>query len=416
MTAPAPVEVWLQDFVQSALRPGEVDDFVRRVDADILQGIPEIAADPILVEELHASTREHWRNFLVGLADDYRLALPSAAIAFSLSIARRHLDISVLLKVYRVANKTVFGYVAEHTEPGHLPDGLARDEALLTLWLRAEQWIDDSVEQLIGHYTRERASLAEGAQARRSETIEALVAGTAPSTDSERVLGHKLTSWQTAFVLSAPSTSDGGAPLFDLALQVCQRLGLPRPLTTLAGSRELWGWVATTEAPGVDLEAIADLLDDTGLHLALGRPCHGPAAFRDSHLQAVAAQRIGRRAQTPAHTYAEVELVGLIGEGELARAMVRRELGGLLTGARGDDGLRHTALTHLRSGLNVEATAEALFIHPNTVRYRLGRIEEQLGERLAARATMLEICLAWLEIFGLEALDAPRGPSDGMTT
>ncbi|MFD4323261.1 PucR family transcriptional regulator [Nocardioides sp. NPDC058538] len=407
MTTPAPVERWLQDFAQNSLRPGMVDAFVQRVDDDIVSAIPEIATDPVLVEELHASTREHWRNFLVSLADDYRLALPSAAIAFSLSIARRHLDISVLLKVYRVANKTVFSYVAENTEPDHLPEGLARDEALLALWLRAEQWIDDAVEQLIGHYTRERASLVEGAQARRSEAIEALIAGAAPTPDGERVLGHKLTSWQTAFVLSAPSTSDGGAPLFDLALQICERLGLPRPLTTLAGSRELWGWVATTEEPTVDLGAVIPLLEEAELHFALGRACHGPTAFRDSHLQAVATQRIGRRARTRAHGYADVELVGLVGDGELARAMVRRELAPLMTGARGEGDLRGTALAHLRTGMNVEATAEALYIHPNTVRYRIGRVEDRLGERLAARATMLEVCLTWLEVYDIDVLEGP---------
>lgn len=407
MTTPALVERWLEDFVHDSLRPGMVDAFVQRVDDDILAAIPEIAADPVLVEELHASTREHWRNFLVGVADDYRLALPPAAIALSLSIARRHLDISVLLKVYRVANKTVFAYVAENTEPGHLPEGLARDEALLALWLRAEQWIDDAVEQLIGHYTRERASLAEGAHARRSEAIEALVAGAAPTADSERVLGHKLTSRQTAFVLSAPSTSDGGAPLFDVALQICQRLGLPRPLTTLAGSRELWGWVATTEDPTVDLAAVTPVLEEAELHFALGRPCHGPTAFRDSHLQAVAAQRIGHRSRTSAHSYADVELVGLVGDGELARAMVRRELRPLMTGARGDEELRRTVLTHLRTGMSVEATAEALYIHPNTVRYRIGRVEARLGQRLAERATLLEVCLAWLEVYGIDVLEDP---------
>lgn len=404
MSEQAPVEVWLQQFVEAAMRPREVDDFVRRVDDEILQAIPVIAGDPTLVEELHASTRAHWRNFLVGLSDEYRLSLPPAAVALSLSIARRHLDISVLLKVYRVANKSVFAYVAENTEPGTLPEGLARDEALLTLWLRAERWIDDAIEQLIEHYTNERASLAEGAQARRAETIESLVAGAEATPATERILGHRLTLWQTAFVVSAPPGTEGNAPLFDIAVHVCQELGLPRPLTNLAGSRELWGWVATAEEPSLDLEDVADLLGASGLHLAVGHSCHGPTAFRASHLQALAAQRIGLRAPASTHHYRDVELVGLIGDGELAREMVRRELAPLLTGAKSDEGLRHTTLTFLRSGQNIEATAELLFIHPNTVRYRIGRIEEQLGIRIAGRASTLEVCLSWLEVYGVGAL------------
>lgn len=404
----ATAQRWLHDFGALALDPDEVDEFVSRVDAEILDAIPQIAGDPSLVTELHASTRAHWRNFLVALSDEHRLALPPAAIALSLSIARRHLDISVLLKVYRVANRSVFRYVTERTSPETLPEGLPRDEALLALWMRAERWIDESIEQLIEHYTQERATLTEGAQARRAEAVEALVAGAQPTPSAERLLGHKLRMWQTAFVLSAATDVDADVPFFDLAVQVCQLLGWPRPLTHLAGSRELWGWVATPEASAPDLAAVGELVGSHGLHLAAGRPCHGPAAFRTSHLQAVAAQHVGQRVaertSVPCHEYAEVELVSLVGDGELAREMVRRELHPLLGGARADDGLRSTTLAYLRAGQNVDLTAERLFIHPNTVRYRLGRIEDQLGHRIASRAAALELSLSWLEAYGVDAL------------
>lgn len=403
-TVPAAAQAWLQEFVEEGLRPEAVDDFVRVVDDEILAAIPEIAGDPSLAEELHVSTREHWRNFLVGLSGDHRLVLPPAAIALSLSIARRHLDISVLLKVYRVANRAVFAYITEHTEPGRLPAGLARDEALLALWLRAEKWIDESIEQLIDHYTRERAALAEGAHARRAETIEALVAGALPTAETEAILGHRLALWQTAFVLSASTTTDDSTVLFDLAVRVCQRLGLPKPLTTLAGSRELWAWVATPEPPSLRVEEAADLVAGDGVHLAMGTPSRGPTAFRMSHVQAVAAQRIGLRAPAPVHSYADTELMSLVGDGELAREMVRRELAPLLTGGRTEATLRATALAYLRAGQNVDSAAESLFVHPNTVRYRIARVEALLDRRLASRAALLEVSLAWVETYGLEAL------------
>lgn len=402
-SAPA-ARAWLQEFVQAGLQPGAVDEFVRTVDDEILAAIPVLAGDASLAEELHASTREHWRNFLVSLGGEHRLALPPAAIALSLSIARRNHDISVLLKVYRVANRAVFRYVAEHTTTDTLPASLPRDEALLALWLRAELWIDESVERLIEHYTRERATLVEGAQARRAETIEALVAGAPPTAASERLLGHRFAQWQTAFVLSAPPHDDEGAPLFDLALRICQELGLPRPLTMLAGSRELWGWVATAEEPVLALDGVEDLLATTGIHLALGASGQGPHAFRLSHVQAVAAQRIGLRAPALCHPFAEVELVSLVGDGELAREMVRRTLGPLLTGAKGDDMLRGTILAYLRSGQSFDVAAEKLFVHPNTVRYRIARAEEQLGHRVAPHAATLEVCLAWLDVYGDAAL------------
>jgi DNA-binding PucR family transcriptional regulator len=43
-----------------------------------------------------------------------------------------------------------------------------------------------------------------------------------------------------------------------------------------------------------------------------------------------------------------------------------------------------TATAYLENGGSLEATARALFVHPNTVRYRLGRISETTGYDLAA--------------------------------
>ncbi|GAB3866928.1 helix-turn-helix domain-containing protein [Nocardioides maradonensis] len=403
--APSPaLTTWLQEFAETAMKPDEVDTFVRAIDDDILAAIPEIAADPTLTEELHASTRTQWRSFVVGLADEYRLTLPAAAVALALSIARRNLEISVLLKVYRVANKTVFRYLMERTEPSVLPPDLRRDEALLAVWLRAEQWIDDAIEQLIEHYTAERTRLAAGAQARRAQTIDALLSGAVPIADHARDLGHNLGQWQTAFVLASPPDADPAATLFEVAQQVCASLGLPRPLAHPAGSRELWGWVSTAERPSLDLAPVDGLLSEAGLHLALGVPMKGPGAFRTSHLQAQAAHRVGLRASSPAHAYEDIGAAGLIGDGELARELVRRELAPLLTGAKGEDALRETALTYLRAGLNVDSTAERLFVHPNTVRYRIARLEEQLGHRVSERAGLLDTCLTWLEVYGADAL------------
>lgn len=45
----------------------------------------------------------------------------------------------------------------------------------------------------------------------------------------------------------------------------------------------------------------------------------------------------------------------------------------------GHDELRHTLVVYLAAGLNVSRVAERLYIHANTVRYRLSRIEDLLG-------------------------------------
>jgi hypothetical protein len=66
----------------------------------------------------------------------------------------------------------------------------------------------------------------------------------------------------------------------------------------------------------------------------------------------------------------------LSGDGH-ARRMLARELYEPLLGAGG--GLLETLVTFLDQGLSVEAAARALFVHANTVRYRLRRIHEVSG-------------------------------------
>ncbi|WP_063756736.1 PucR family transcriptional regulator [Streptomyces sp. NRRL F-5135] len=83
------------------------------------------------------------------------------------------------------------------------------------------------------------------------------------------------------------------------------------------------------------------------------------------------------------------ELTGFAGEIALAdQPLLGAYLSGRLLGAldRSDDfhrQLARTALAFLDHGRRLDRTAASLFTHPNTVRYRLGRLQELTGEPLA---------------------------------
>ncbi len=62
--------------------------------------------------------------------------------------------------------------------------------------------------------------------------------------------------------------------------------------------------------------------------------------------------------------------------------------------------IRETVLAYIESGLNAEATAQGLFVHKNTVRYRLGKAEELLGHSLSQRIAYLEVALRHASMFG----------------
>lgn len=60
-----------------------------------------------------------------------------------------------------------------------------------------------------------------------------------------------------------------------------------------------------------------------------------------------------------------------------------------------NESLRETAVVYLAHHLDVTATAQALFMHPNSVRYRLARIEELLGAPVSSPEVIANLYLAF---------------------
>jgi hypothetical protein len=403
---PETLATWLREFSERAVVPPLSDEFVRMVDARITSQIPEIAGDPMLTEDLHNSTRAQWRSFATNLVTDHAFGLPPAAAELARSLARRGLDLSVLLKVYRAAHQAVFQYFADVTDA---LDETAppRDEVLKFMWSRAEQWMNDSVEALIETFYAERHQLIEGELLRRTQLVNDLLRGSAANVDQASTeLSHAFAHWQTGFVLWASSADgvDSAERLLDLANQTARALRAPRPLTLMTGSRELWFWVASASQPELrSLTQLAAPLADAQTRLAHGVPARGLPGFRNSHVEARAAQRVSIEAVRPPTIldYRDVELLCLVADSpDLVRRMVIREIGDLCAADKNLTQVRETLMAHYANGLNVEATAEQLFVHKNTVRYRLTRAEELLGHPLAERAAKVELALRYVELFG----------------
>jgi DNA-binding PucR family transcriptional regulator len=74
--------------------------------------------------------------------------------------------------------------------------------------------------------------------------------------------------------------------------------------------------------------------------------------------------------------------------------------------ARRDTTLVVTLRAFLGCGCNATATAESLIVHPNTISYRLHRIEELLGVDLRDPQALLRVQLAFVidDVLGAGAL------------
>lgn len=398
---------WVAGYAARAGGEESVTAFVTHVDDAIMELIPALAADPVLTAELHASTRSQFRAFLTLLDHEQQeVHLPPQARDLALSIARRNLGLGVLLKVYRVAQSSVWEYftdVADEVGEG----GPDRADVLVYLWDRAGSWINAAVEQLIAVYDAEREAALHGVLARRTDTIHALLRGDDIPVDAATTdLAHPLRGFQTALVLwteDAPDDSLTTSATSAIAATVAAAVGAPRPLTAPAGRHDLWAWLSTTAEPEAQalrtaVDAALERASGHRIRVAFGSPAAGVDGFRASHREAVNAQRcvVGSGRNDAVTCYADVELVSLVsGNEDAARALVDRELGGLAADDPALDRVRLTVRRYLQLGGNVDAAASELIVHKNTVRYRLAQAESLIGHSLNERRTELDLALRY---------------------
>lgn len=405
MPGPGLLATWLQEFAREQAEASCVQAFVDTVDNSIRLQMPIFDADPVLAEDLHRSTRYQWLTFLAVLQQrEHEILLPPQAYDLARSLARRGHELGVLLKVYRSAHNGVFEYFTAIVES--LDDQAPpREEVLKHLWNRVDRWLNDAIELLIETFYDERQERHEGALARRAELIEAVLAGDPISVEEATVaLGHPLLHWQLGCVLWV---SEAGAESTDAVLQtanyLAKSLGASKPLVRVAGSRDIWVWIATPSQP--DLTALRHLkpqLAELKVHLSLGMPAPGIEGFRSSLGEARAAQNLCMTVATPPTLveYRTVELLCLAATNSaLMERMVRREIGALCGVDKNLAQLRQTILAFFTNQMNIESAAAELFVHKNTVRYRLARAEELLGHPLGERTALVELALRHVEFF-----------------
>ncbi|MDN5759568.1 MAG: helix-turn-helix domain-containing protein [Tomitella sp.] len=398
------VAEWLADFASAAENASDVDAWVARIDGAILAEVPEIADDPLLKQDLHASTRAHWLGFLQQLpSPGMEVTVPQEATQLALSIALRGLELGILLKVYRVAQQATWEYAIDVADG--IPEGGPQAvEILVPLWSRAGVWIDRTVEQLIVVYEGERSRIRQGAMAKRVETVGHILAGgpmDVPRVSGE--LGYPMHQWHTAYVVWVDD-NEVISSLEQAASLLGRMLGASAPLIVTQGSRDLWCWVATSGPP--DLQSLDDAVPRLRQHrirAAFGVPADGIEGFRASHHECLAAQRLSAQAsgRHPVVRYRDVELIAILSaDSAAADAFAGRILGPLAGDEKGADRIRRTLYAVLDGEQGIDEVAAEMFVHKNTIRYRLNQAEERLGYAIHTRRADLTTALRWLDFRG----------------
>lgn len=385
---------WVRGFAASLLTAEETERVIGLLNDEILASNPLIAKDPELQAALDASSRAQLRAFISSLIDTRGVRPPEEAFVLARSIAAKGGELAALLQVYRTGQQAALRYLQDVARTVDVPSEVLVP-ALLKVWSHSVDWFALSVEQLIGAYGEERERWLRGALTRRTQTVELILAGHDVDLDeATNQLGHPLRRQQIAVVLWSAEGSLDPDPMTTLesaAHRLASALGAARPLVVPAEPNVAWAWLATDRPPALP-EALAGLDLPAAVRVAVGTPGRGVDGFRDSHRDALAASDLADVVTGPVIYHGDVELVSLLSRDRVAlAAFVARELGPLGAHDPTTAKLRETVQAHLDGG--VDAAAQRLGVHRNTVRYRLNQAEELLGRPISERRRELEIAL-----------------------
>ena len=357
-----------------------------------------------LDEDLHVLTRESVRanlGLIVTMLRERRApstaVAPAEALAYVREYVRRGIGLDVLQRAYRTAQAALSRQVLDRVRAAtgdaeHLVDvvGFFND------WLFA--WVEALERQVTEVYLREREQWVRGAAAVRAAEVRALLEGARGDVrEHSRRLGYELDRWHVAFVVWGEDPDADAQALFGemerQAAAVADALGATSSLTVPLGSRlACWAGLHGPPADG----AVADLRPRPGLRVTVGSAYAGIDGFCSSHREARVAGRVARlgHRRTCCTRFADVALDALATHDvDDARRFVAHELGALAGDGDSARRLRATVRVFLEEGSSYVRAARRLGVHHNTVVYRVNRVEDLLGRRIADRELELRVAL-----------------------
>ncbi|MEV0135641.1 helix-turn-helix domain-containing protein [Dactylosporangium sp. NPDC050688] len=338
----------------------------------------DMAADPAVVDELVEAARscsaevarlpaaENRRHIAVlvaaGLAAFERLADPSGhdfaeATRLGADRAAQGVPLSALLSAVQAGRTRTFEIAVGRGRAAGI-----RDQVLLEAALEFDRYAGALERHVIAGYRAAELELARGGRDERTALLRRLLLGTSGDVDARELARFRLHPGGRYHCLLSDVSDPGRARALE------QRWSSYGGVFGVVEGR-LAG-LAPRPPEGVDAPV-----------LVMVAPAAPPAQAHAGYALCVpalaAATRFGRQG---VHTVAD-----LAGETALTlQPRLAALLGGALLGAlRPADEfhreLASTALAYLDHGQRLDRTAVALHVHPNTVRYRLRRLQEITG-------------------------------------
>jgi hypothetical protein len=400
-----------------------VADLTRDLHGVLVETISELRGDATILELLDASIEGNLETIAQVVRYDLpiaEIAAPPTALEYARRLAQRGVSSSALLRAYRLGQETATAWSLERIseEEADPRVAYAAGQAFVAITFR---YIDAVSEQVLFVYEGERERWLANRNTVRAEVLTDLLGGESiDTTTAENALGYRLRQSHLGVVLwstGEPTAGDLGDLERHLG-RLARAVGsTAAPLFVAQDRATAWGWVPLgSSSAGVGAETLADL-DADGIRVATGVPATGVEGFRNSHLDALAAQSVALVAQdrargVTAYNDPEVRAAALLcTDLEATRRLVGAALGGLAEDSEGAERLRETLRVFLSTRNSFSATAELVHLHKNTVKYRVDRAVELRGRGVDEDRLDLELALIACRWLGPAALVSQANPA-----
>jgi len=387
-----------------AERAGAVGD--RALEA-VASEVPELVGpDPRLRELLASVIAANLDN--LGAVIAYKIPTetpfePPAAVEHARLLAQRGIPASSMLRGYQVVQRSLAGPVIEAV--GRLVED--RDELVLTLeavmaLLFAQG--DGAAQAAMRTHAAARDVWLRGRGAGLSKRVDAVLDRAVTDVHvAERSLNYAVSGNHVALIawLDDPARPLDAA---EAERRVSALPGVRDSLLVPRDERTLYVWlhVGGTERIAEWMTMLTDLEE---ARVAFGELAHGIEGFRTSLLQAqsagavIAASR--KRESNTVVRYRDVATLGfLVDRPAESRAWSETVLGDLAGPGDDREVLRETLRVFLEQGESAVETGKRIFIHRNTVKYRVDHASALLPEGLGTRRMEVALALKYLDLVG----------------
>ncbi len=367
--------------------------------------LPQLLPDEQMVTEHLVSTEAGLRQLAQVIeagADPRRVELPPSTIAIARAVVQQQVSLADLMRNYRLAQELVWQWMHARiaaAEPD--PADLAKAIELATGWIFG--YVDGALVRVEQIYESEREAWLRGAAAARSAAVDDILAER--ERDQHRAsirLRYDINRPHLgvlAWVDDVPDDGDAQALLGKVIAEVAAAAGADSHVVHPLGSLAVAGWVSRRE-PFTEDDVTAAGAAVSGVRLAFGDPDPGLAGFRRTHQQATHARRVAGLSGPDGERvtrYREVAVAALASaDTEHAATFVTRVLGPLAADDEDTARVASTLAVYLQENRSRARTAARLFVHPNTVSYRVNQAETILGRSIDVDTLELSVALALL--------------------